>query len=67
MTTHDDQVTWEKTINMLLGDKNPCNECIVRATCTKSFTSKSACDELAESLQKRIDEVKKEKHREDQN
>jgi len=54
MTTLKEQSTWEKTIQILLGDDNPCAECIVRATCTKSFTYKSACDELAEKLQERI-------------
>ena len=54
MSTLKEQPTWEKTIQMLLGDDNPCMECIVRATCTKSFTYNSACEKLAEKLQERI-------------
>ena len=45
-----DQEVWEKTINKLLGDDNPCNECLVKPSCRKSFTGGSACEKLAEAL-----------------
>ena len=55
MTTREkDQIIWEETIRTLLGEDSPCEECIVRATCTKSFTYNSACEELAEKLQNMI-------------
>jgi len=54
-TRKEDQVMWEETIKTLLGKDSPCEECIVRATCTKSFTFNSACEELAKSLQNMID------------
>ncbi len=41
---------WEETIYKLLGDKNPCVECLVRPRCTKSIMDKTACDELIENL-----------------
>ncbi len=41
---------WEETIYKLLGDKNPCVECLVRPRCTKSIMDKTACDELMKNL-----------------
>lgn len=54
--TTKDQITWEKTIKKVLGKDSPCKICIVRATCTKSFSYKSACEELAKALQNKIDQ-----------
>ena len=59
MTTHNERVTWERTINLLLGKDKPCKECLVRVTCTKSFREHSACDKLARKLQERINKEKK--------
>lgn len=55
MTIRKEQDTWEETIKTLLGKDSPCEECIVRATCTKSFSYNSACEELAKKLQNMID------------
>ena len=44
----------EKTINKLLKENNPCKICLVQASCRKSFTRGSACEELAEKLEEAL-------------
>jgi len=56
MTDDEMQQNWNKTIDMLLGDDNPCKECLVRARCTKSMTRETACEKLTEKLEKAIKE-----------
>lgn len=34
--------------------KNPCDECLIKVTCQKSFINKSACDELWEFVLKTV-------------
>jgi hypothetical protein len=59
MTDDEMQLNWNKTIDMLLGDDNPCKECLVRARCTKSVSRDTACEELKEKLAEAIkDETK---------
>jgi hypothetical protein len=49
------QGVWEETIHKLLGDDNPCDECLVKPSCRKSFTGGSACEKLAGALEKAIE------------
>ena len=41
---------WERTIDKLLGDKNPCKVCLVKSTCPRSFSDKSACEKLEKEM-----------------
>ncbi len=43
---------WDKMIQTLLGDDNPCKICAVRVMCKKSFVNPNAggCPELKEAL-----------------
>ena len=54
MSEDEMQRNWNKTIDMLLGEDNPCRECLVRARCTKSMTKETACKELTDKLEKAI-------------
>lgn len=54
MTDDEMQQNWNKTIDMLLGEDNPCKECLVRARCTKSISRDTACEVLVEKLRKAI-------------
>ena len=56
----NDQAFWEKTIQDMLGDKNPCNICLVRVTCRKSFSNGSACEDLAKKLTIALEEINNE-------
>ena len=51
---------WEETIEQLLGDDNPCKICLVKVTCSKSFVSKTACENLAIKLAKAMEKIKNE-------
>ncbi|MCK5643330.1 MAG: hypothetical protein KAJ19_21150 [Gammaproteobacteria bacterium] len=51
---------WEETIKKLLGNENPCEICLVKVTCTKSFAVNTACEKLGESLIKALEDVKNE-------
>jgi len=56
LTTKEKQLNWEKCIRELLGDNNPCDECLVRAPCLKSFSRGDACEKLARRLERKINE-----------
>lgn len=58
ITTKQKQLNWERCIETLLGDKNPCRQCLVKVTCTMSFTSHTACEKLARRLERKINESK---------
>jgi hypothetical protein len=49
------QQLWETTIKKLLKEKNPCKICLVQASCRKSFAGNSACEKLAEALEKEME------------
>jgi hypothetical protein len=51
---------WEEIIEKLLENDNPCKICLVKATCSKSFTGGSACKPLADRLTKVLNEAKNE-------
>lgn len=51
---------WEETIRELLGNEGPCEICLVKVTCTKSFAGNTACEKLVESLTKVLEDVKNE-------
>jgi hypothetical protein len=56
----EDQILWEKTIGKLLGDKSPCNTCLVKPSCRRSFVTGSACEDLAIAMEEAIKEQKNE-------
>jgi hypothetical protein len=51
------QTQWEKMIDLLLEDKNPCLICAVRVMCGKSFARKNGggCPELRKLLEEALD------------
>jgi len=53
------QTPWEKMIETLLGDKNPCRLCAVQVMCRKSFISKKAggCPELKKLLEEALEKI----------
>ena len=53
------QTPWDKMIEVLLGDENPCTVCAVQVMCRKSFVHKKAggCPELKVKLEKALDKV----------
>jgi hypothetical protein len=53
----NDQTQWEKMIEVLLKDKNPCRLCAVQVMCRKSFALRNGggCPELKELLEKALD------------
>lgn len=58
ITSKQKQLNWEDTIEKMLGDENPCRECLVKVTCAKSFSYGDACEKLAERLENKINENK---------
>jgi len=58
MTAKQKQLNWEKCIEDILGDENPCRQCLVKVTCTMSFASNTACEKLARKLERKINENK---------
>lgn len=55
----NDQTQWEKMINILLGDKNPCSVCAIQVMCRKSFAihKGGGCPQLKELLEEALDEI----------
>jgi len=53
---------WERTIDKLLGDKNPCKVCLVKSTCPRSFSDKSACEKLEDEMIIAMQRLKDEKY-----
>ena len=50
---------WERTIDKLLGEDNPCRICLVAMTCPKSFTDGRGCEKLAKKLTDAMEALKK--------
>ena len=55
----NDQTQWEKMINILLGDENPCTICAVQVMCLKSFAIRKGggCPELKKKLEDALDKM----------
>ena len=53
------QTQWEKMIELLLGDENPCSLCAVQVMCKKSFVYKTGggCPQLKDLLGKALDKI----------
>ncbi len=51
---------WENTIKDILGDKSPCEICLVKVTCTKSFAYNTACEKLGKKLTEALEGIKNE-------
>ena len=51
---------WERTIEKLLGDDNPCKICLIKVTCGKSFTNKTACEPLSIKLNEALERIRNE-------
>ena len=49
---------WSKAINVVLGEKSPCKECLVDVSCEKSFSNKTACERLATALEEALKNMK---------
>ena len=58
------QPLWEKTLDELLGDENPCKVCLVQASCNKSFTRQnSACELLSDKIEEALNKKRDEHYR----
>lgn len=60
MTTMDNITHRELVDSLALREGSPCLKCLVRPTCTKSMTTKSACIEYARFLEKLVQRAKNE-------
>jgi len=48
---------WENTIKELLGDDNPCEICLIKVTCEKSFKNNTSCEKLAQKLNEALGKI----------
>lgn len=55
-TTSKLYLSYLEFIDLALGNNGPCKECLVRATCRKSFIDNSACKKLANAMEKFLEE-----------
>lgn len=53
----NNQKRWENAIKVVLGDKSPCEECLVKVSCRKSFSGGSACDKLRVALEEALEDI----------
>jgi hypothetical protein len=52
------QKVWENALKIVLKDKyNPCDDCLVKVSCIKSFRNNSACEKLQDALEDAIKEL----------
>jgi hypothetical protein len=50
----------QQFISILDDEGNPCNTCLIRSTCKRSFINGSACDEFWDYTYKRLRIVRNE-------